>query len=98
MRDRHLLASEVEFLRRQMSTEDRDHKLYTSSSGHMVNEILNTIRYEQEIKEREIIGADSNKQRSFRATLDDDIMAAGHVKYDREDSIETPTEEETDLE
>eukprot|EP00914_Ancora_sagittata_P024382 GHVO01048612.1.p1 GENE.GHVO01048612.1~~GHVO01048612.1.p1 ORF type:complete len:137 (+),score=18.75 GHVO01048612.1:63-413(+) len=84
MRDRHLLASEVEFLRRQMSAADRKQAdKYYSSTRHLVNEVLNNVRYEQEDKEREVV-------EEFKVTED-------LFRKEEEESVATPSEDLEDL-
>ena len=94
MRDRHLLASEVEFLRRQVLAGDRkDSNKHFSSTRHMVDEILNNVRYEQDLKEKEIVD-----KFAARNTQDFDFTAGQKVPSEKEESIDTPTEDEIDLE
>lgn len=96
MRDRHLLASEVEFLRRQMSSADRKKAdEYYSGTRHLVNEILNNVRYEQEEKQKGIVGREEEHQ---EAPVIDEENLFKKKDEEYEESFETPTEEDIDLE
>jgi hypothetical protein len=90
MRDRHLLASEVEFLRRQMSCEDKKKAdKYYSSTRHLVNEILNNVRYEQEDKQREIVEEFKVADDLFKKEEEEASVATPSIDNDIEDLIDS---------
>lgn len=69
MRDRQLLAREVEFLRRQISyAQEEDIQKYISSNKPLVDEVLSTITAEEWQKKESYMT--SNKEKNV--IMDDD--------------------------